>query len=404
MKPIKRKLSLAGLLLGLSLSLVAGIAAGTTLNLANTPLFLANQVNPNIMVMLDNSGSMKAAMYDPKWGVRTGFDPAKVYTGMFDENRNYVYDPTIPVNTAAYSVSIDSSVRGAFVESVCTPAQGEQTCWSGRYLNWLSARRVDASRAVLVGGKLESRTAFNYGNGLNYKLVANNERSDRSFSGQYSASDSYSPVPDGDIVTITSPSDGGAIKTAYDPYAKLTFSGGFIYSDAGTRIGEFGQVKTDEKWVTVNLQSSYIDPVVIAKPPTLAGAQASIVRIKSVVGTSFQVQIQEYKYLDGGHADETIFYMVVESGAHTLHGGAKLVADTKEVEETAVFGNCGTVQKAYEQVSFSSAFSVTPVVVSSVMTLNSSDPANSRAWDIDTSGFKLAMQEEEAGELMLKRP
>lgn len=397
MKPIHCKLSPAGLLLGLFLGMVTGAASAATLNLSNTPLFLANQVNPNILVMLDNSGSMKSAMYDPKWGVRTGFDPTKVYTGLFEANKNYVYDPSIPVNTAAYGVAIDPSVQGAFIESACTPAQGENTCWSGQYLNWLTTRRIDASREVLIGGKLESRTAYNYGSGLNYKLVANNERSDRSFGGQYAASDSYSPIPDGDIVTISSPADGGAIKTAYDPYAKLTFSGGLIYSDAGTKIGEFGQVKTDEKWVTVNLKNSYADPVVIAKPPTLAGSQASIVRIKSVVGTSFAVQIQEYDYLDGGHADESISYIVVEAGVHTLHGGTRLIADTREVEETNVTGGCGSAQTGYETVSFGSAFSSAPVVVSSVMTMNSSDAVNSRSWDIDASGFKLAMQEEEAG-------
>lgn len=394
MRQIQYKL----ILIGMSLGLVMGSTSAATLNLANTPLFLTNQVKPNIMVMLDNSGSMKIPMYQASFGIRSGFNPANVYTGIFDPDKNYNYDPTIPVNTAAYTVTIKSGVQGAFVESGCTPATGDKTCWSGKYLNWLTTRRVDASRVVLVGGKLESRKTFPYGPGLNYKLVANNERDDRSFGGKYSASDSYSPIPNNEIATIISPADSGAIKAAYDPYAKITSGGGIIYSDAGTKIGEFGQISTNRtgnNWVTVSLQNSYSNPVVIAKPLTIAGGDPSVVRIKSVVGTSFKLQIQEYEYRDVIHTTETIPYMVVESGSHTLSGGTKLVADTVDTNSNYVNGNCGTPQTGHTDVSFVSSFPSTPVVLSSVMTKTDSTAVNSRTWNIDANGFDLAMQEEE---------
>ncbi|VAW72115.1 Type IV fimbrial biogenesis protein PilY1, partial [hydrothermal vent metagenome] len=398
MQQTQYKLTPVGLLIGLAFSLLSGGASAGTLNLSNSPLFLANQVKPNVMVMLDNSGSMKIAMYNPSWGVRTGFNPATVYSGIFDENKSYIYDSSIPVNTGAYKVTIKSDVQGAFVESACTPSAGDNSCWSGQYLNWLTTRRIDASRVVLIGGKLESRAPFNYGSGLSYKLMANNERSDNSFGGKYSASDSYSPIPNNEAVLVISPADSGAVKAAgYDPYAKISsgVGGGFIYSDAGTKIGEFGQVTTDENWATVNLQNIYTNPVVIAKPPTISGSDPSVVRIKSVVNTSFQVQIQEYKYLDGGHADENITYIVIESGSHTLDGGVKLIADTLVTNSTNVTGNCGSSQTGHADVNFSSAFPSTPVVVSSVMTKNGADPVNSRAWNINANGFDIAMQEEE---------
>ncbi|MDJ0806797.1 MAG: hypothetical protein QNJ78_08175, partial [Gammaproteobacteria bacterium] len=145
---------LGGSLLGLSTITPASAA---NLDLAEVPLFLV-AIKPSIMVMLDNSGSMKAPMYT------SGFNPSVDYYGIFEATQNYIYDPTIAVNAAAYSpVTVDTTKTGAFVESNCTPSSGDLTCWSGRYLNWLTTRRIDSSRMVMVGGKLESSTGYAYG-------------------------------------------------------------------------------------------------------------------------------------------------------------------------------------------------------------------------------------------------
>ncbi len=401
MQQTQYKLTPFGLFIGLALSLLTGSVSAGTLNLSNSPLFLANQVKPNVMVMLDNSGSMKNALYNKSWGVRTGFNPATIYSGIFDENKNYIYDSSIPVNTDAYNVTIKSGVQGAFVESDCTPAAGEKTCWSGQYLNWLTTRRIDASRVVLIGGKLESRSSFNYGPGLSYKLVANNERSDRSFGGKYSASDSYSPIANNQTAMITSPADNGAIMASgYDPYAKITTGDvGTIYTDLGTPIGEFGQITFDEVWVTVTLQNSYTNPVVIARPPTINGGDPALVRMQFVNNMSFQIRLQEYDYLNDLHSNETISYMVVEAGTHTLSGGTKLIAGTVNTSTINSISNCATSPSGdHADVSFSSSFSTTPVVVYSMMTYNDNEAVSTRAWNIDSNGFDLSMQQEEEGD------
>jgi len=234
---ISRKNLPLGILTGLFLSLAVGNAYATNLNIADSPVFLSNSAQPNIMIMLDNSGSMKRRMYT------SSFSASTTYSGLFDPTKTYKYDPNVPVNNTAYgsiSTSIDTSKTGAFYDTSCTPGPAAN-CWNGNFLNFLTTRRIDASREALVGGKLESRTPFDYRTGIltnsayttSYKIIANNEPSDSgwnnngintSFNNAYSNSATYSPIPDNNQPAVTAPANSGNTAAAYDPYAKLTYT------------------------------------------------------------------------------------------------------------------------------------------------------------------------------------
>jgi hypothetical protein len=56
-----------------------------------------------------------------------------------------------------------------------------------------------------------------------------------------------------------------------------------------------------------------------------------MVRIRNVNGATdtFQVQIDEWLYLDGRHKEETFSYMVVEAGVHVLGDGTLLQAGSR---------------------------------------------------------------------------
>jgi len=413
---IMKKSSSLGFIASMLLSLFTGNAAAA-LNLAQTPLFLSDQVPPNVMVMLDNSGSMTKRMYEG-----TTFDPSTNadgeyrYTGVFNNAKNYEYDFTIPVHTTAYTtgyyVPVDPNAIGAFVESSCSlPADAATGCWSGNFLNWVSARRIDASRDVLIGGKLESRTPFtspSYGTDLNgntmkYKIVANNEPSDRDFTISNSDSSNYSPIPDDKLFSISSPARGGNYKSIYDPYAKLSAQiNSPLYNSASDIIGEFSTIRLKEAYVTVNLNKSYVDPIIISTTPTHDGAQSAVVRINNVTPNSFQVKVQEWDYLDVTHANENLSFIVIEKGEHDLVGGVKIKAGKTNTDAEYVDGNCGSVRTNSIPVTFASvspsasAFTSTPIVISSAMTENDAGTINTRVWNIDTNGFTLALQEEES--------
>jgi Tfp pilus tip-associated adhesin PilY1 len=401
---IMKKSTSLSFIAALLLSLFTGHAAAA-LNLSQSPLFLAEQVASNVMVMLDNSGSMKVRMYSG------GYNNSNAYGGIFDKDKNYVYDPLVPVNAAAYptmvdasgSTMIDTSATGAFVESNCTPAAGATNCWNGNFLNWATARRIDTSRDVLVGGKLESRSASNYSTtthtGLTsaYKIVANNERSDGTITVSSASSDSYSPIPNNQSIAVTSPAENGDFKTSYDPYAKFSaFVNTPIYNSASDIIGEFGTITRNQNYTKINLSKSYVDPIVVAKAPSFNGADPTIIRIKDVTANSFRIRLQEWDYKDGNHTNENVSFVVIENGEHELAGGLKIKTGKTNTDAEYVAGDCGSSRTNNVSVNFASSFTSTPVVISAVITENDADAINTRVWDIDSSGFKLALQEEES--------
>nr|MDJ0806326.1 PilC/PilY family type IV pilus protein [Gammaproteobacteria bacterium] len=237
----------------------------------------------------------------------------------------------------------------------------------------------------------------------------NNEYADRDMFKTYSGSSIYSPVPDGATVMVYSPADanGGAMQTSYDPYSKISVggSGGVIYNSSGTPVGEFGSKTINASidtsgdltsWSTVSLRNTYTNPVVIAKPPTFNGGDPSVVRIKDVSSTSFKMTMQEWDYRDGNHTNEDVSYIVMEAGSHTLPDGIDIKAGTLTIdEETVDGGTCRSSLADSLSVSFSGSFTTTPVVISSVTTFSGDESVASRVWNIGTSGFTAAIQEQQ---------
>ena len=128
----------------------------------------SNTVKPNVLVMVDNSGSMYEFAYkNPGSGnssYDTSYNPAKSYYGYFNEAKMYLYD-----STGKY-----------FYQDTSAATVTDTTKFlSGNFLNWLTMRRVDVVRKVLVGGKTIPRSA----NTANYLLAT--ESPDRDFYKSY---------------------------------------------------------------------------------------------------------------------------------------------------------------------------------------------------------------------------
>jgi len=121
--------SAQALILILSITLLPSIAsAESNADYTHTPLFMSNTVAPNVMILLDNSGSMNDMAY------KTAYNPATTYYGYFLATSNYSY------NTVTSKFTINSGGT-----------------WSGNFLNWATMRKIDIARKVLVGGKASSR-------------------------------------------------------------------------------------------------------------------------------------------------------------------------------------------------------------------------------------------------------
>jgi hypothetical protein len=138
-----------------------------------------------------------------------------------------------------------------------------------------------------------------------------------------------------------------------------------------------------DDWQTLTFSQSYINPVVLMQPLSFNGGQPAMVRLRSVTATSAEFQIDEWEYLDGWHTQETVSYLAIEQGRHSLHG-----VDIK----------VGTVSADHQFVTqdFASTFETLPVVLSQVQTANDSTAVVTRQKNVTETGFTVRLQEQEA--------
>ncbi|GBE32425.1 hypothetical protein BMS3Bbin05_01340 [bacterium BMS3Bbin05] len=106
-----------------------------------TPPFVTNAISPNVLIVLDNSGSMNdrayASTYDP-----TQFTNG-LYYGYFDPNQNYEYT---------------ANGRWEVTSLPMTSGTSANPIANGSFLNWATMRRVDVAKKLLIGGKASPRS------------------------------------------------------------------------------------------------------------------------------------------------------------------------------------------------------------------------------------------------------
>jgi len=130
-------------------ALVSACPTANALTIAETPLFVSSAVTPNVMLMLDNSGSMHNIIW------ATGYSPATTYTNWsYVNNGNsawsatdaYISHASLVGNTWRTSGPNDCAAgwtRGKLSNGTTKclklpdPVGGSGTRWTGNYLNYL---------------------------------------------------------------------------------------------------------------------------------------------------------------------------------------------------------------------------------------------------------------------------
>jgi type IV pilus assembly protein PilY1 len=155
-----RKLLLLVLAILMSFGLQKSYSANMT-QYCYIPPVAGQQVKPNVLIVMDFSGSMQFPAYLPcsfsvystsgvaQCGTHDPtspsysswrYNPSETYYGYFDPNKCYTYN--VPL--------------GAFQENNscnCSNKIGTSTCISGNLLNWITTTRIDIARLVLTGGR-----------------------------------------------------------------------------------------------------------------------------------------------------------------------------------------------------------------------------------------------------------
>ena len=116
---------------------------------ASSPPFVSNIATPNILILMDNSGSMSnRACETASCGILstgatstvTTFTNTTTYSGYFNSLTCYTYNITDNRFEA-------SGAQRATVATGCST-----TTWDGNFLNWSTFRRFDALKRALTGG------------------------------------------------------------------------------------------------------------------------------------------------------------------------------------------------------------------------------------------------------------
>ena len=147
---------------------------------------------------------------------------------------------------------------------------------------------------------------------------------------------------------------------------------------------EFGTVPVTSSWSRISLTKEFSHPIVLASPASYNDPDPATVRIKNVDPSGFDIRIQEWDYLDDTHGQETLHYIVMEQGSYALANGAKLEAGS--FTATIRFGT----------QTFSSAFQIVPVVITSIMTTNEEDAVTGRIRKLSTKSFDFRLSEQES--------
>jgi len=179
--------------------------------------------------------------------------------------------------------------------------------------------------------------------------------------------------------------------TAYNAYGESDYSEEVAYTVKNSDPGgfgflEIGEATIDQNWKWVELDTSFTEPVVIAKPISFNDSNPAVVRIKNIDSTGFEIRIQEWNYLDGRHSQESVSYIAIEAGSYILPDGTVLEAGKFETTKTDSFGS----------VSFNQSFNEIPIVVACITTYNEPDAVTGRIKNITAEGFEFRMQEQQA--------
>jgi type IV pilus assembly protein PilY1 len=153
MKAVRRWLPWLGFsMIGCFLAAAPLQGANTNSDYAGISPFVASTVIPNVLILMDNSGSMgyRARCDDttnqsaPSFNQCPGgglFDEMTTVTGLFDSMACYAYD--------AGAGNTRFVASGAPKTAINTPCGS--TLWDGNFLNWVTFRRGDALKKALIG-------------------------------------------------------------------------------------------------------------------------------------------------------------------------------------------------------------------------------------------------------------
>uniref|UniRef100_UPI0027384A9F LamG-like jellyroll fold domain-containing protein n=1 Tax=Pseudoruegeria sp. HB172150 TaxID=2721164 RepID=UPI0027384A9F len=91
-------------------------------------------------------------------------------------------------------------------------------------------------------------------------------------------------------------------------------------------VGEWGDASVNHNWATISFSQAYENPIVVAFIDTYNGGDFAEAQIQNVTATGFEVRVLDSSDYASAHYRETVSYIVLEEGEHTLIDGTVIYA------------------------------------------------------------------------------
>ena len=164
-RPIKISVGLlsiivfAAALIGFTYKLADGYCDSCT----KVPPFMGSNIDPNLLLMIDNSASMNDLAYIENQGdcYDDDYQANQSYVGYFDTGSWYAYNLTTEkfaaiTSTAATTLCASSSYTAPgelclSIDTSVTPHAVTDFAGRGNFLNWAAASNIDIQKKILTG-------------------------------------------------------------------------------------------------------------------------------------------------------------------------------------------------------------------------------------------------------------
>ncbi|MCP4487636.1 MAG: hypothetical protein GY820_10025 [Gammaproteobacteria bacterium] len=170
---------------------------------------------------------------------------------------------------------------------------------------------------------------------------------------------------------------------------------GKLINDLGVQVGHTGGNVIDQDGHSMYFNSPGY--VVVAQVKTSNGSSPVRTIVKTNTGSShpeYNISLAEWDYLNGIHSEESVDYIVIEPGVHTLEDGTQIAAGFVDYSSGQQLPLTSTVDIS------SYGFTQTPTVVTTPhydeLLGDPSYAYNARAYSVSSSSFELRIDTEEA--------
>ncbi|UCH80427.1 MAG: hypothetical protein JSW20_11900, partial [Nitrospiraceae bacterium] len=143
-------------------------ASSNMSNYCVKPPFITNGVQPNLLIMFDNSASMydlayvdngNAPVRESSYCYDQTYSSKNSYIGYFEMDTVYTYDTvTSSFKPGGFTGSCSHEISNELCVNIVSgsPSTVNEFSARGNYLNWLTASKLDVQKQILTGGKYDT--------------------------------------------------------------------------------------------------------------------------------------------------------------------------------------------------------------------------------------------------------